>query len=174
MRWTYLYLFALFSLVVCVAGLPTPFIKTKQLRNRKYRKDAITQHTIHSPGYTPTRGDHADHLLELQQVTGWLNKHHQTPSGPCLAALKQELNGNNNLAMVRGKTNIQKGRKVNGWLAGKQGPAFSSDARQHVDQHSRQILTVARAVDRILSGTCGLAGIGRPIEEQSKRLYNLP
>ena len=58
MRWTYLYLFTLFSLVVCVAGLPTPFIKTKQLRKHTYRKDAIAQHKMQDPSYNPT-GDHA-------------------------------------------------------------------------------------------------------------------
>lgn len=55
MRRTYVYLFALFSLVVCVAGLPTPFIKTKQLRKSRYRKHAIAQHKIANPGYTPTQ-----------------------------------------------------------------------------------------------------------------------
>ena len=80
MRWTYLYLFTLFSLVVCVAGLPTrsiktnragrarkhaiaqlkkqPFIRTKQIRDKRAREHAIAQKKMQMRNYNPS-GDQA-------------------------------------------------------------------------------------------------------------------
>ncbi|PPQ96048.1 hypothetical protein CVT26_004681 [Gymnopilus dilepis] len=140
----------------------------------------------------PTTSNHAEpseeitenhvllnHLLELQQVTHWLNKNNHkqaylpsdaTPPGAkCLEKLKAGLNSNDNLAMVEGKPNLQKGATVKVLLGGNVKPFRA--AAQHVKYHEKEILKVAKPVDATLrSADCNLTK-GNPIGQDVKRIY---
>jgi len=150
---------------------PSSFVKAAELRKDTARKIAIAEHrdTHGNDNYDPT-GQEADHLLELQQVTSWLNKNRNKPKAACKQALKKVLNSKSNLAMTSAENNSAKKIRVASWLSGKGGPALPHD--QYVTQHRSKILQVAQEVDAALAGVCGFKTVGNPIEQQTKEIYS--
>jgi len=182
MRWTYFSVFFFFSVIFHVAGLP-PKIRTKQIRSSNYRKKLIDKYSQKAGTTIPAstyKGQHADHLLELQTVTSWMNNNHEDVKADnpgCLAAIKEVMNSMENLEMVDAQTNLVKGRAVQKLITGKD-PKFVQGANPHVTAHIQDhraaIMNIATKVDGVLKYHCKLKGSNmNPIETEAKKMFKL-
>ncbi|KAF9477158.1 hypothetical protein BDN70DRAFT_948771 [Pholiota conissans] len=138
-------------------------VKAKQLKNRNYRKTAIEASSDPSSKWS---GVDADHILEAQIVSNYLNMHRngQAVGQACMTEIQKHMNSKNNLMMLKKEQNQHKAGVVAKLMHGHDPEGFKPDAKDAIKSKDirNKLLQTASNIDKLFQGNAQCSHIHTP------------